>query len=240
MEYTNSPLVSYTNISSHKHCPRAFMIDRITPHCIVGQTSARWCVDYFATTDREVSSNYVIGKDGEVGMSVEERDRSWCSSSPENDHRAVTIECASDREHPYTMNDKVFETLINLCVDICKRNGKNKVVWIDDKAKALAYQQKPNEMLFTVHRWFAATACPGDWLYSRMGKLAEEVNKRLATSVAATNPKPKSDDVAPWAKEAHRWVVENGISDGTRPSDTVTREEAWTMLYRLYNAIKGA
>ncbi|MDO4799726.1 MAG: N-acetylmuramoyl-L-alanine amidase [Bacillota bacterium] len=97
MTYTNSSLVSYINITSHKRSPQNQAIDRITPHCIVGQTSAQWCVDYFETTDREASSNYVIGKNGEVGLSVEEKDRSWCSSSPENDNRAVTIECASDK-----------------------------------------------------------------------------------------------------------------------------------------------
>ncbi len=226
--YTNSPLVSYKNLTSHRHSPRNRAIDRITPHCIVGQWSAKQGVDYFVTVDRDVSSNYVIGKDGEVGLSVEEKDRSWCSSSPENDHRAITIECASDTLAPHAMNDKVFNTLISLCADICKRNGKTKVVWIGDKTKALAYHQKPEEMLFTVHRWFAATACPGDWLYSRMGKLAEEVNKLI---VPMSNP--EKDEVASWAKEAHRWVVENGISDGTRPSDTVTREEVWTMLHRM-------
>lgn len=229
MAYTNSPLVSYTNLTEHRHSPRNHAIDRITPHCIVGQTSAQWCVDYFVETEREVSSNYVIGKDGEVGMSVEEKDRSWCSSSPENDHRAITIECASDKVHPYTMNDKVFATLIELCADICKRNGKNTVVWNDDKDQALAYRLKPNEMLFTVHRWFAATACPGDWLYSRMDKLAEEVNKLIA---------PRTDEVSSWAKDAQSWVMEQGISDGKRPRDPVTRQEVWTMLHRMNG--KGA
>ena len=99
-------------------------------------------------------------------MCIRDRNRSWCSSSSANDQRAVTIECASDMKEPYTMNNKVYSTLIELCTDICKRNGKNKLIWIPDKNKALAYVPKSNEMLLTVHRWFAAKSCPGNWLYS--------------------------------------------------------------------------
>lgn len=92
-------------------------------------------------------------------MYVEEEDRSWCSSSGSNDNRAVTIECASDTTAPYAMNDKVYATLMELCVDICKRNGKSKLIWLGDKDKTLAYSPKSDEMLITVHRWFANKSC---------------------------------------------------------------------------------
>lgn len=183
---SNSPLVSYTKISPNKTSPRNRAIDRITPHCVVGQCSVETLGSVFAPTSRQASSNYGIGVDGRVGMYAEEKDRSWCSSSAANDNRAVTIECASDTTAPYAMNSKVYATLIDLCVDICKRNGKTKLIWFGDKDKTLAYTPKPDEMIITVHRWFANKSCPGDWLYSRLGNLAAEVTKRLGGTTDTT------------------------------------------------------
>lgn len=133
----------------------------------------------FISTSRQASCNYGIGTDGRISMSVEEKNRSWCSSSRENDQRAVTIECASDKTAPYAFNDAVYASLVNLCVDICQRNGKSKLLWLGDKNKTLAYAPKSDEMVLTVHRWFANKSCPGDWLYNRLGNLAAEVTKRL-------------------------------------------------------------
>lgn len=176
---SNSSLVSVVKYSPNHSGARTEKISRITPHCVVGQVSASRLGDVFLPSSREASSNYGIGKDGEVGLYVDECNRSWCSSSRDNDQKAVTIECASDTKHPYAMNSKVYSSLITLCVDICKRNNKTKLIWIDDKEKALSYECKDNEMLITVHRWFANKSCPGDWLYSRLGNLADEVTKRL-------------------------------------------------------------
>lgn len=190
---SNSSLVSYTKISPNKTSPRNKKIDTITIHCVVGQLSVETLGNVFAPSSAQASSNYGIGADGRVGMYVEEKDRSWCSSNGANDHRAVTIECASDTTHPYAINDKVYKALIKLCADICKRNGKNKMVWIDDKSKALAYNPKANEMRMTVHRWFAAKACPGDYIYSRLGRIADEVNEMLGTASTPVVSNPVSD-----------------------------------------------
>lgn len=179
MNYTTSPLVSYTKLSPNHSGLRTHAIDRITPHCVVGQCSVETLGNIFLPTSRQASSNYGIGADGRVGMYVEEKNRSWCSSSRENDQRAVTIECASDKTAPYAFNDAVYASLVNLCVDICQRNGKNKLLWLGDKNKTLAYAPKSDEMVLTVHRWFANKSCPGDWLYNRLGNLAAEVTKRL-------------------------------------------------------------
>ena len=176
---SNSSLVSYKRISPNRSIKRKYKITRITPHCVVGQLSVESLGSIFAPRSRQASSNYGIGSDGRVGMYCEEKDRSWCSSSSDNDNRAITIECASDLKHPYAFKDVVFNKLIDLCVDICKRNHKKKLIWINNEAKALAYKLADDEMLLTAHRWFAKTECPGDWMYARMGKLAEEVNKRL-------------------------------------------------------------
>ena len=182
MAYTNSKMVVYKRLSPNHSGQRTHKIDRITPHCVVGQCTAEGLGDWFARTSTQASSNYGIDKDGRVGMYVEEKNRSWCSSSNANDQRAVTIECASDTREPYTMNSKVYNTLVKLCVDICKRNGKKKLIWFGDKEKTLNYTPKSDEMIITVHRWFANKSCPGNWLYSRLGKLATEVTKQLGGS----------------------------------------------------------
>lgn len=182
MGYTNSPLVAYTKLSPNHSGQRTHSIDRITPHCVVGQLSAERICGCFTSKDRQASCNYGIGTDGRVSLCVEEKNRSWCSSSGSNDQRAITIECASDKTAPYAMNNKVYASLINLCVDICKRNGKKKLLWFGDKNKTLNYNPKADEMVITVHRWFANKSCPGDWLYNRLGDLATEVTKRLSGS----------------------------------------------------------
>lgn len=179
MGYTNSSMVTYTKLSPNHSGQRTHSIDRITPHCVVGQCSVETLGNIFLPASRQASSNYGVGVDGRVGMYVEEKNRSWCSSSNANDQRAVTIECASDTKSPYAFKDVVYQTLIKLCVDICKRNGKKKLLWLGDKTKTLNYSPKADEMVLTVHRWFANKSCPGNWMYARMGDLAAKVTAQL-------------------------------------------------------------
>lgn len=186
---SNSKLISCTVLSPNNSGTRTMKIDRITPHCVVGQLTASSLGAWFAKKSTQASSNYGIGRNGEVGLYVPENKRSWCSSSAANDQRAVTIECASATKAPYTMNDAVYQSLINLCVDICKRNGKTKLLWLGDKAKTLAYTPKADEMVLTVHRWFANKSCPGDWLYKRLTDLAMKVTTQLAVDSAAEKAK---------------------------------------------------
>ena len=185
---SNSSLVTYTQISPNKNSPRTHAIDRITIHCFVGQVTAKRGCEVFQPKSKKASCNYVVGYDGSIGLCVDEADRSWCSSNAANDHRAVTIETASDNFDPYAVTDKAYAALLNLVTDICKRNGAKKLLWFDDKAKTLAYTPKAGEMVMTVHRWFAAKACPGDYLYERMGAIAEEVTKRLGRGTASNTP----------------------------------------------------
>ena len=184
MTYTNSSLVSYAKLSPNHSGLRTHSIDRITPHCVVGQCSVETLGNIFLPTSRQASCNYGIGADGRVGMYVEEKNRSWCSSSNENDQRAVTIECASDATEPYAFKDVVYQKLIILCADICRRNGKSRLLWLGDKDKTLSYEPKSDEMVLTVHRWFANKSCPGNWMYARMGDLAEKVTAQLGGSVS--------------------------------------------------------
>ena len=179
MGYTNSSLTEYVKLSPNHSGQRVRAIDRITPHCVVGQCTAEGLGDWFSRTSTQASSNYGIDRDGRVGLYVEEKNRSWCTSSNANDQKAVTIECASDTSEPYWMNEKVYAKLIELCTDICRRNGKKKLLWFADKNKSLNYSPKRDEMLITVHRWFANKSCPGNWLYARLGDLATKVTAKL-------------------------------------------------------------
>ena len=184
MAYTNSSLVSYTKLSPNHSGQRTHSIDRITPHCVVGQCSVETLGNIFLPVSKQASCNYGIGEDGRIGMYVEEKNRSWCSSSNANDQRAITIECASDTAEPYAFKDVVYQKLITLCADICKRNGKKKLLWLGDKDKTLSYEPKSDEMVLTVHRWFANKSCPGNWMYARMGDLAEKVTAQLGGGIS--------------------------------------------------------
>lgn len=184
--YSNSPLVVYTKLSPNHSGQRTQPISRITPHCVVGQCSVETLGDLFSQSSRQASCQYSIGTDGRIAMHVEEKNRSWCTSNNDNDQKAITIECASDKTNPYAMNNKVYENLIELCVDICKRNGKTKLIWFNDKNKSLSYKPASNEMIITVHRWFANKSCCGDWLYNRLGDLAQKVTSKLSSTNSQT------------------------------------------------------
>ena len=188
---SNSSLVNCVVKSPNHSGARTHKIDRISPHCVVGQLSAEAIGGCFTSSSRQASCNYGIGKDGRVVLVVDEANRSWCTSSNANDQRAVTIECASDTTEPYAFNDAVYSKLIDLCVDICRRNGKKKLLWFADKNTALNYNPKADEMVLTVHRWFANKSCPGNWMYARMGDLANKVNAKLGSGAVVT-PTPSA------------------------------------------------
>lgn len=177
---SNSSLVSYTQISPNKTSPRNHTIDTITIHCMAGNLSVETCGNVFAPSSRQASSNYGIGSDGRIGMYVEEKDRSWCSSNAANDHRAVTIEVANDggADTGWHVSDKAYNALINLVTDICKRNNIKKLLWQGDKS-LIGQVDKQN---MTVHRWFANKSCPGDYLYNLHGQIAAAVNQKLGVS----------------------------------------------------------
>ena len=178
---SNSTLVDYTKISPNRTSPRNHAIDTITIHCVVGQCSVETLGNIFAPTSRQASSNYGVGVDGRIGMYVEEKDRSWCSSNAANDNRAITIEVASDTAHPYAVNAKAYAALLDLVTDICRRNGIKKLVWSTNKNERVNHLNGCN---MTVHRDYANKSCPGDYLYERHGAIAAEVNKRLGASPA--------------------------------------------------------
>lgn len=197
MGFTNSSLATVRMISPNRTLNRNHAIDTITIHCFVGQVTAKRGCEVFQSSSRKASCNYVVGYDGSIGLCVEEKDRSWCSggtdrkgnpirvngiSGSSNDYQAVTIEVASDTKHPYAITDKAMAALIELCADICRRNGIKQLLWKGDK-KLVGKVAQQN---LTVHRWFDNKACPGNYIYERLGDIAAKVNAKLGVSSVPT------------------------------------------------------
>lgn len=240
---SNSPLVTYTRLSPNCTMPRKHAIDTVTIHCIVGQWTAKQGCDFFFQASRQASANYVVGCDGSIGLCVEECNRAWTSggkltaggmTGSQNDQRAITIEIASDTTHPYAVTDKAMSALLDLLTDICKRNpGIGRLRWKGDKA--LVGQVSRQNM--TVHRWFAAKSCPGDYLYERHGQIAAEVNARLDALEKASSVDSTPAD---WEKPGVEFCTENKIMVGDGKGDLmlhrpITRAEFCVMLKRYHD-----
>ena len=224
---SNSSLISYTRISPNRTSPRNHKIDTITIHCVVGQCSVGTLGSTFASKSRQASSNYGIGYDGKIGLYVEEGDRSWCSSNADNDNRAVTIEVASDTYHPYAVTDQAYAALIDLCTDICKRNGIERLVWSTNKNDRINHKNGCN---MTVHRDYANKSCPGEWLYSRHGEIASEVNKRLQPASGGAQKAP--------ARKASYYVLSGtDVGRGTDKLIRYTRGRTGTNQYGWETAV---
>lgn len=253
MAYTNSPLVDYTRISPNRSVNRKHTIDTVTIHCVVGQCSVETLGTIFARSSCQASANYGIGYDGRVGLYVEEKDRSWCTSSANNDNRAITIEVASDTYDPYVVTDAAYNKLIDLLVDICKRNDINQLVWSTSKYERMNHLDGCN---MTVHRDYANKACPGNYLYNLHGQIAAEVNARLNSEEDEDMTQEQFNQMAnnwigglasqtegaDYAKEALSWGKENGLLLGDEhgnqmPKSFLTREQFITVVKRFYEKL---
>jgi hypothetical protein len=227
---SNSSLVTYTKLSPHRNKPRNHVIDTITIHCYVGQVTAKRGCDGFAKPLRFASCNYVVGYDGSIGLCVEEANRSWCTSSRSNDHRAVTIEVACETKHPYTVTEKAYAALLDLVTDICKRNNIKELKWKADK-KLIG---KVDQQNMTVHRWFANKACPGDYLYNKHGEIAAEVNKRLGVA------EPKKEETKPAAFKPYRIKVTKPPVNIRKAAGTNNRVVGKITDYGVYTIVEEA
>lgn len=180
---TQSSLCTYRNITGNHSAGRGGnKVCKITPHYMAARWSGKQCADYFASTSRQASSNYCIGIDGDIAMSVDEDDRAWTSSSGWNDRQAITIECGDIDNSTGEMTQATWDSLVSLCADICRRYGF-RLIYTGDRNGSL-----------TEHRMFASTDCPGQWLHARMGQLAREVNARLDGGASATATSDEEDD----------------------------------------------
>lgn len=181
---SNSSLVTYTRISPNRNSPRNQPITKITVHHMAGVMTVEQFGNIVANPSREMSANYAIGNDGSIGLFCPEADRSWCSSSAWNDNRSITIEVSNSAygdASGWPIGNKAYDSLIKLCVDICKRNGIKKLEFTGDKNGSL-----------TFHYMFAATACPGPWMKSHAQDLCDKVNAQLTGSTPAPTPQPST------------------------------------------------
>ena len=227
---SNSPLVEYTKISPNRST-RTSKITKITIHHLAGVSTPEAIGEWFSKTTTQASSNYSIGNDGRIGLHVEEKDRAWTSSSTANDNCAVTIEVSnSSTGGDWPISNKAMEALIRLCIDICKRNGIDGLVYTGDSTGNL-----------TRHNMFAATACPGPYLQGKFPYIAEQVNSALQPAAPELQV---PDKPSAWAEEACSWAVDAGIiqgyGDGTFGwRDNLTREQMAVMLYRFAETLRG-
>ena len=205
---SNSKMVCYTKISPHRTSPRNHKIDKITIHHMAGTASIEACGQIFQT--REASSNYGVGNDGRIAMYVEEKDRSWASSNAANDHRAVTIEVANSAcNSNWPVSDEALEATIELCADICRRNGIEKLNFTGDKNGNL-----------TQHNYFAATACPGPYLKSKFQYIADEVNRRLEVEpLPVTKPETRGYTLDRFIRDVQS--VTGSVVDGIAGPETI-------------------
>lgn len=260
MAYTNSPLVNYTKLSPNHSGLRNHKIDTISIHCMAGNLSVESCGSIFQNKNRQASSNYGIGSDGRIGLYVEEKNRSWCTSSSSNDHRAITIEVANDggADTGWHVSNKAYNSLINLLIDICKRNNIKELKWKADKSLI----GQVNKQNMTVHRWFAAKACPGDYLYNKHYEIVnlvnaklkekeedddnmtqEQFNKMFNEAMKEYRKSLQDNDAGSWSSEARQWATSSGLVKGGNPlpngspnfmwEDFLTREQMATLLYRF-------
>lgn len=213
---SNSSLVSCTILSKNNYGKRNHAIDTITIHCMAGQLSAESCGRWFQNATN-ASSNYGVGPDGRIGLYVEEQKGAWCSSNKANDMRSVTIEVASDPKPPYAVTDKALEATINLCADICRRNGIKALVWSTSKADRVNHRNGCN---MTVHRDYSPKSCPGDYLYARMGQIASAVNARLGDG-------------------GNKTYCGTGIGAGTAKEDMAVRDASSTKGAKIGEVRKG-
>lgn len=254
---SNSKLINYIKISPNKN-DRNHKIDTITIHCTAVQCRIETLGNLFSKTSTQASSNYGIDLNGNIGMFVEEHQRSWCSSNRNNDNRAITIEVSSDNFYPYKVNDKAYKSLINLLVDICLRNNIEKLIWSFDKNERINHLNGCN---MTVHRDYANKECPGDYLYNLHPTIAKEVNERLEDErmdidkflneiteeqllklykkidkALAKQPLPTSWD----AKKELEQAMEMGITDGNNAMSLTPRYQTAIMVKRsVENLYKG-
>jgi hypothetical protein len=221
---SNSPLISYTKLSPHYNPRGTNVIKKITPHHMAGNATVEACGEMFANPNRNGSSNYGIDSSGKIAMYVEEHNRAWTSSSPENDYQAITIEVANCTGAPdWKISDKALESLINLCVDICQRNNIPKLNYTGDKSGNL-----------TMHCWFTPTECPGPYLKSKFPYIEQEVNKRLAAAAKDSSTQDKESTPEPaFTKGQEIHLKDDATYVGGKPIPAWVKDK--TLYYRGTN-----
>lgn len=173
----NSRLATYRNITQNQSGKRNAPITAITPHYMASRWTGRQCADYFANTERQASSNYCVGINGDIAVSVDEDCRAWTSANAYNDNRAITIECANNPDS--SLPKATYKALIVLCADICTRYG------ITPHYDGTIYGS------ITMHKQFSSTSCPGQWLTQKItsGQFERDIKAKMNNKPTETPAK---------------------------------------------------
>ena len=205
---SNSSLTQYIDRSTDNWNDRRYKISRITIHHAAGVCR----VEDFSSilrSGREVSWNYAIGNDGKIGLFVDENHRAWTSCNQENDHRAITIEVSNSYAgDDWPVSSEAYESLLNLCTDICRRNDISE----------LTYTGSLEGSNLTMHCWFASTLCPGPYLKSKFPDIVKEVNRRLVSgdsSSISVSTKLKSTTFSAAVVSASSYELLDATLNGT-------------------------
>lgn len=232
-----SSLVSYKKESPNCDSTRTKPISKITVHHMAGNLTVEACGDVFSSPSRQASAQYGIGSDGRIGQYVSEDKRSWASANYNNDSQAITIEVANDEiGGNWHVSDAAFNSLIDLCVDICTRYNFR-----------LEYDGTPNGSL-TRHNMFVATTCPGPYLESRFPEIVQLVNARLDGGESPVVPTPTPEppvetnvDIFYRVKtQAHGWLSEvKNLDDyagwqNSSVTDVAMRVSQGNIQYRVH------
>ena len=250
---SNSTLATYIWKGSKSNCnTRDHAIDTITIHHMAANGTCEGCFSTLAYKGDPGSVNYGIETGGVIGLMIDEDLRAWTSNSRANDMRAVTIEVANDQPSNaggWHVSDKAMTSLINLCADICKRRGKTKMIWCGSLDATNARKFANDEMRMTIHKWFAATGCPGEYLESKMSFIANEVTKRLNSTptpkpgrVAATHScytydsdKKGNPAVNGPYKAGSQWTVEKIVTYAGQTWGKIKGAETWVRMSDVKN-----
>ena len=166
-------------------------IEKVTIHHMAGVLTAKQCGSIFQNGNRQASSSYGIGKDGEIALFVDEANTSYADANWDSNCKSVTIECSNNKTGgDWTVSDTVLNSLINLIADIFKRNGIEKAV----KGETITW-----------HSMYSATTCPGNYLRSKMDYIAEKVNEKLNNNTDTSDKKEEKkhiiDEDGKWGED---------------------------------------
>ena len=218
-----SKLAQGSILCTWEYNKRTEKVTKITPHYMAAHWTGKQCAEYFRDNGIENSANYCIGYDGDIWCNVEEQNRAWTSSSAWNDQRAITMELSCSAPNTDHISEKTLEAFIKLAVDIAQRYGISKYT----------YDGTPNAN-FTLHKFYAATPCPGNYFISQIPRLIKEINKRIAASKSPFTDVKTTDAKYKWIKKCYDAGIINGYSDKTfKPKNAVTREDATVMIGKL-------
>ena len=192
-------------------CPYSMIPEFIVVHNTANDSSARNEVAYMISNNNKVSFHYAID-DKEIVQGIPENRNAWHAGDGNNgtgNRKGIGIEICYSKSggQRFIEAEKLAAKFIALKL---KEKG-----WGIDRVKK--------------HQDFSGKYCPHrtlDMGWQRfLDMVKSELDKLKGGATVAEKNVPSS-----WAKEAWEWAKKEGITDGSRPKDTATREEIITML----------